>query len=64
MIAALTFTSMRAVSSLNAGLDSLVHRMALRADRTSQIVEGLSDIGGLLRKRSTGSTAFSRNFCR
>lgn len=46
MIAALTFTSMRAMSSLNAGLDRLVHRMALRADRTSQLVESLSDISG------------------
>jgi len=46
MIAASTFTSMRAVSSLNAGLDRVVHRMSLRADRTSQLVENLVDIGG------------------
>jgi len=46
MIAALTFTSMRAMSTLNAGLDRVSHRMALRADRTSQLVENLVDIGG------------------
>jgi methyl-accepting chemotaxis protein/methyl-accepting chemotaxis protein-1 (serine sensor receptor) len=46
MIAALTFTSMRAMSSLNGGLDRVVHRMSVRADRTSQLVESLSDIGG------------------
>jgi methyl-accepting chemotaxis protein/methyl-accepting chemotaxis protein-1 (serine sensor receptor) len=46
MIAASTFTSMRAVSSLNAGLDRVVHRMSLRADRTSQVVENLVDISG------------------
>ena len=46
MIAALTFTSMRAMTSLNTGLDRLVHRMSLRADRTSQLVESLSDISG------------------
>jgi methyl-accepting chemotaxis protein/methyl-accepting chemotaxis protein-1 (serine sensor receptor) len=46
MIAASTFASMRAVSSLNAGLDRVVHRMSLRADRTSQVVENLVDISG------------------
>ena len=46
MIAALTLTSMRAMSSLNAGLDHLAHRMAQRADRTSQLVQSLSDISG------------------
>jgi len=46
MIAALTFTSMRAMSTLNAGLDRVTHRMAVRADRTSQLVENLVDIGG------------------
>jgi methyl-accepting chemotaxis protein len=46
MIAALTFTSMRAVSSLNGGLDRVIHRMSVRADRTSQLVESLSEISG------------------
>jgi methyl-accepting chemotaxis protein/methyl-accepting chemotaxis protein-1 (serine sensor receptor) len=46
MIAALTFTSMRAMSSLNGGLDRVVRRVSVRADRTSQLVESLSDIGG------------------
>ncbi len=46
MIAALTLTSMRAVSSLNAGLDRVIHRMSVRADRTSQLVESLSEISG------------------
>ncbi len=46
MIAALTFTSMRAMSSLNAGLDRVVHRMSIRADRTSQLVESLTEISG------------------
>jgi methyl-accepting chemotaxis protein/methyl-accepting chemotaxis protein-1 (serine sensor receptor) len=46
MIAALTFTSMRAMSSLNAGLDRVVHRLSVRADRTSQLVETLVDISG------------------
>jgi methyl-accepting chemotaxis protein len=46
MIAALTFTSMRAMSSLNAGLERVVHRMSLRADRTSQLVESLVEISG------------------
>ncbi len=46
MIAALTFTSLRAMSSLNAGLDRVAHRMSMRADRTSQLVESLIDIAG------------------
>src|SRR5579863_7332237 len=46
MIVALTFTSMRAMSTLNAGLDRVSHLMALRADRTSQLVENLVDIAG------------------
>jgi len=46
MIAALTLTSMRAMSSLNSGLDRVVHRMSLRADRTSQLVESLVEISG------------------
>src|SRR5881628_3883863 len=46
MVAALTFTAMRAMSSLNSGLDRVVHRMSLRADRTSQLVESLVEISG------------------
>lgn len=46
MVVALTFTSMRAVSTLNDGLDRVTHRMAQRADRTSQLVESLVDIAG------------------
>ncbi|MDP9171862.1 MAG: methyl-accepting chemotaxis protein, partial [Acidobacteriota bacterium] len=46
MIGALSFTSMRAMSSLNAGLDRLVHRMSTRADRTSQVVESLVELSG------------------
>ena len=46
MIAALTITSMRAMSSLNAGLDRVVHRMSMRSDRTSQLVESLTEISG------------------
>ena len=46
MIAALAFTSLRAMSSLNDGLDRVVHRMSLRADKTSQLVQGLIDISG------------------
>jgi methyl-accepting chemotaxis protein len=45
-IVALAFTSMRAISTLNAGLDRVVHRMSVRADRTSQLVESLNDIDG------------------
>jgi len=46
MVAALAFTSMRAMSSLNAGLDRVAHRLAARADRTSQLVENLVEISG------------------
>jgi methyl-accepting chemotaxis protein len=46
MVVALTFTSMRAMSTLNSGLDRVTHRMAVRADRTSQLVENLVDIAG------------------
>jgi len=46
MIAALAFTSLRAMSSLNDGLDRVVHRMSLRADKTSQLVQSLIDISG------------------
>ena len=37
---------MRAMSSLNDGLDRVTHRMSVRADRTSQLVENLVDISG------------------
>jgi methyl-accepting chemotaxis protein len=46
MITALTFTSMRAMSSLNTALDRVAHRMSTRADRTSQLVESLMELGG------------------
>ena len=46
MIAALTITSMRAVSSLNAGLDHVVRHISLRADRTSELVEYLTELSG------------------
>lgn len=46
MVAALTFTSIRAMSSLNDALDRIVHRMSVRADRTSQLVETVVEIGG------------------
>ncbi len=46
MIAALTFTSLRAMSSLNGALDRVVHRMSQRADKTSQLVENLVEISG------------------
>ena len=46
MIAALTFTSLRAMNSLNSGLDHVVHRTTLRADRTSRLVESLVEISG------------------
>jgi len=46
MVAALTFTSMRAMSSLNGALDRVVHRMSKRADTTSQLVETVTEIGG------------------
>ena len=35
MITALAFTSLRAMSSLNDGLERVVHRMSVRADKTS-----------------------------
>ena len=46
MVAALTFTSLRAMNSLNSGLDNVVHRTSIRADRTSQVVEGLVQLTG------------------
>lgn len=46
MVAALTFTSLRAMNSLNAGLDHVVRRTTVRADRTSQVVESLVEISG------------------
>jgi methyl-accepting chemotaxis protein/methyl-accepting chemotaxis protein-1 (serine sensor receptor) len=46
MIAALTFTSLRAMSSLNSGLDRVVNHMSRRADRTSQLVGNLIEISG------------------
>jgi methyl-accepting chemotaxis protein/methyl-accepting chemotaxis protein-1 (serine sensor receptor) len=46
MIAALAFTSLRAISSLNDGLDRVVHRMSVRADKTSQLVQNLVEISG------------------
>ncbi len=46
MVAALTFTSMRAMSSLNSGLDRVVQKMSRRADRTSQLVETVVEIAG------------------
>src|ERR1700733_13326573 len=46
MVAALTFTSMRAVSSLNSALDRVTQRMSKRADRTSQLVETVVEISG------------------
>ena len=46
MVSALTFTSMRAMSSLDGALDRVVHRMSKRADRTSQLVENLIEISG------------------
>jgi methyl-accepting chemotaxis protein len=45
MISALTFTSMRAMSSLNGALDRVVHRLSTRADRTRQLVESVTEIG-------------------
>src|SRR5271165_6900790 len=66
MIVALTFTSMRAMSTLNAGLDRVSHRMAMRADRTSQLVENLVDIAGrqqalLLRSVLSDTAGVERN---
>jgi methyl-accepting chemotaxis protein/methyl-accepting chemotaxis protein-1 (serine sensor receptor) len=46
MVAAVTFTSMRAMSSLNGALDRVGQRMSLRADRTSQLVDALIEIAG------------------
>ena len=46
MVAALTFTSMRAMSSLNNALDKIVQRMSKRADKTSQLVETVVEISG------------------
>ncbi len=46
MVAALAFTSMRAMMSLNNGLDHVVQKMSRRADRTSQLVETLVEIAG------------------
>src|SRR5258708_4005141 len=46
MVAAVTFTSMRAVSTLNNALDRVAQRMSRRADRTSQLVETVVEISG------------------
>jgi methyl-accepting chemotaxis protein len=46
MVAALTFTSMRAMSSLNSALDRVVQRMSKRADKTSQLVETVAELSG------------------
>jgi methyl-accepting chemotaxis protein/methyl-accepting chemotaxis protein-1 (serine sensor receptor) len=46
MVAALTFTSMRAMSSLNGALDRVVQRMSKRADKTSQLVERVAELSG------------------
>jgi methyl-accepting chemotaxis protein len=46
IVAALTFTSMRAMSSLNGALDRVVQRLSRRADKTSQLVEAVTEIGG------------------
>ena len=46
IVAALAFTSMRAVTSLTAGLDRVVHRTSVRADRTSQLVQASIEISG------------------
>src|SRR5580658_8306202 len=46
MVLVLTFTSMRAMSSLNTALDRVVHRTSKRADRTSQMVENVADLAG------------------
>ncbi len=46
MVAALTFTSLRAMNSLNTALDNVVHRTSLRADRTNQVVENLVEVSG------------------
>lgn len=46
MVAALAFTSMRALSSLNSTLDRVAHRTSKRADRTSQLVESVAELSG------------------
>jgi len=46
MVAALGFSSMRAMSSLNGGLDRVVNRVSKRADKTSQLVENVIEISG------------------
>ena len=46
MVAALSFTSMRAMSSLNSALDRVVQRMSKRADKTSQLVETVAELSG------------------
>lgn len=46
MVVALAGTSVRAISSLNNALDQVGHRISIRADRTSQIVETLGDMAG------------------
>ena len=46
MIALLTFTSIRAMSSLNNALDRVAHRTSKRADKTSQLVENMVEISG------------------
>ena len=46
MVVALAATSVRAISTLNTALDRVGHRISFRADRTSQIVETLVEIGG------------------
>src|SRR3954469_23170903 len=66
MVAALTFTSLRAMNSLNAGLDRVVHRTSVRADRTSRLVESLVEISGrqqalLLHSVLSDTVAVERN---
>jgi methyl-accepting chemotaxis protein/methyl-accepting chemotaxis protein-1 (serine sensor receptor) len=46
MTAALTFTSLRAMNSLNAGLEQVVRKTSVRADRTSRVVESVEEISG------------------
>jgi methyl-accepting chemotaxis protein/methyl-accepting chemotaxis protein-1 (serine sensor receptor) len=45
MVSALTFTSMRAMSSLDGALDRVVHRLSTRADRTRQLVQNVTELG-------------------
>ena len=61
MVAALTFTSLRAMNSLNSGLDNVVHRTSIRADRTSQVGEGLVELTGY---QSGFAAAFCTERCR